>query len=135
MSQRRSARVADLIKQEISDIIQHEMKDPGLGFVTVTSVDISLDLRHAKVYFSTLGSPEEKDSSIKSLERATGFLRSSLGKRIRLRHIPELLFRYDESFAYAQRISDVINNIEPDNEETEKLQGPTTYDREDKERR
>lgn len=119
MSQRRSARVADLIMQEISSIIQNEVKDPGIGFITITSVDISLDLRHAKIYFSRLGSEDEVEKSLSSLQRATGFIRSSLGKKIRLRHIPELLFRYDESFEYAQRISNVINHI--DTEEVQDL--------------
>jgi ribosome-binding factor A len=131
---RRSARVADLIQQEISDILLNEMKDPGLGFVTVTSVDISQDLRHAKVYFSLLGSTDDLDRSLKSLERATGFIRSALGKRIRLRHVPELLFRYDDSFEYAQRISNVIKQAEPGINELDGSNNSVSSQREDKER-
>ncbi len=113
MAHRRMARVADLVKQEVSQIIQHEMKDPRIGFVTVTSVEVSIDLRHARVYFSVLGSQADQDASLEGLERAKGYIRTQLGRRITLRHIPELLFRYDESFDYAQRISNVMRSIEP----------------------
>ncbi len=113
MAHRRNARVADLVKQEVSQIIQHEMKDPRIGFVTVTSVEVSIDLRHARIYFSVLGSEADQKASLEGLERAKGYIRTQLGRRITLRHVPELLFRYDESFDYAQRISDVMRSIEP----------------------
>ena len=113
MAHRRTAQVADLVKQEVSQIIQHEMKDPRIGFVTVTSVEVSIDLRHARVYFSVLGSEADQEASLEGLERAKGYIRTQLGRRITLRHIPELLFRYDESFDYAQRISNVMRSIEP----------------------
>lgn len=112
MAHRRTARVADLVKQEVSQIIQHEMKDPRIGFVTVTSVEVSIDLRHARVYFSVLGSEADRKASLEGLERAKGYVRTQLGRRIKLRHVPELLFRYDESFDYAQRISNVMRSIE-----------------------
>ena len=112
MAHRRTARVADLVKQEVSQIIQHEMKDPRIGFVTVTSVEVSVDLRHARVYFSVLGSQEDQKASLEALERAKGYIRTQLGRKIKLRHIPELFFRYDESFDYAQRISNVMRNLE-----------------------
>ncbi len=112
MAHRRTARVADLVKQEVSQIIQHEMKDPRVGFVTVTSVEVSIDLRHARIYFSVLGSQADLEASLEGLERARGYIRTQLGRRIKLRHVPELLFRYDESFDYAQRISNVMKGIE-----------------------
>lgn len=112
MAHRRTARVADLVKQEVSQIIQHEMKDPRIGFVTVTSVEVSIDLRHARVYFSVLGSKADQKASLEGLERARGYIRTQLGRRIKLRHVPELLFRFDESFDYAQRISNVMRSIE-----------------------
>jgi len=111
MPHRRTARVADLIKQEVSQIIQLEMKDPRIGFVTVTTVEVSVDLRHARVFFSVLGSHDNKDSSLAGLESAKGYIRTQLGRRIKLRHIPELLFRYDDSFDYAQRISNAMRDI------------------------
>ena len=82
MAQRRTARVADLVKQEVSQIIQHEMKDPRIGFVTVTSVEVSIDLRHARIYFSVLGSEADQKASLAGLERARGYIRTQLGRRI-----------------------------------------------------
>lgn len=114
MPHRRSVRVADLLKQEVSDIIRNEIKDPRIGFVTVTSVDLSQDLRHAKIYISVLGSEDERSKSLQGLESAKGFIRSQLGRRIRIRHIPELMFRNDESFAYAAHIAEVMKKIEPE---------------------
>tara|TARA_B100000029_G_scaffold516253_1_gene627999 strand:+ start:7517 stop:7915 length:399 start_codon:yes stop_codon:yes gene_type:complete len=122
MGHHRSARVADLIKKEVSEIIQHELKDPRIGFVTVTLVDVSIDLRHAQVYFSVLGTELDQEKSLKSLQKATGFIRTKLGPRIKLRHIPELLFRYDESFDYAQRISNVINSLEITDSENNEIE-------------
>ena len=114
MSHRRMVRVADLLKQEVSDIIRHEIRDPRVGFATVISVDLSQDLRHAKIYISVLGTDEERTNCLKGLESAKGFIRSELGRRVRLRHVPELLFRNDESSVYAARIAEVMKKIEPD---------------------
>lgn len=114
MSHRRADRVADMLKQEISDIIRSEMKDPRIGFITLTKVDLSQDLRHAKVYVSILGTEDEREKSFKVLESANGFIRSQVGRRVRLRHIPELLFRYDDSSIYAARIYEVMKQNEPE---------------------
>lgn len=117
MTHRRPVRLADQIRQEISDIIRSEMKDPRIGFLTITVVDLSIDLRHAKIFFSVLGSEAEKRRSLDSMQKAAGFIRSQLGRRLRIRHIPELLFRYDDSFDHAQRIAEVMKQIEPDQSE------------------
>lgn len=133
MAHRRTERVADLVKQEVSQIIQQEMKDPRIGFVTVTSVEVSVDLRHARVYCSVLGSQADQKASLEGLERAKGFIRSQLGRRIKLRHIPELLFRYDESFDYAQRISNVMRSIETTESETDRQADQVPADKGDDE--
>ena len=86
----------------------------------MTSVEVSVDLRHARVYFSVLGSAADQKASLEGLERAKGYIRTQLGRRIKLRHIPELLFRYDESFDYAQRISNVMRSIETTESETDR---------------
>jgi ribosome-binding factor A len=112
MASRRSSRVAGQIKEEISDIIRNEMKDPRISFLTITSVDLSSDLRYARVYFSVLGERGEQSRNLKSLEQAAGFIRSQLGRRIRIRHIPELHFFYDDSFDHAQRIAEVMKKLE-----------------------
>lgn len=114
MASRRVERVSDLIKQQVSNIISNDLKDPRVGFVTVTSVDLSRDLRHAKVYISVMGSDEDRERTMEALNRASGFMRTSLGNKIRIRHIPELLFRYDDSYEYAARIAVVMKQIEPE---------------------
>ena len=133
MSNRRTARVADLVKEEVSKIIQHEVKDPRVGFVTVTSVEVSIDLRHARVYFSLLGSSVDRLASLEALDRAKGYIRSQLGKRIKLRHVPELLFRYDESFDYAQRISTVMRSIETTAEDKSHVDNQVSLERRENE--
>ncbi len=114
MASRRVERVSDLIKQQVSNIISNDLKDPRVGFVTVTSVVLSRDLRHAKVYISVMGSDEDRERTMEALNRASGFMRTRLGNRIRIRHIPELLFRYDDSYEYAARIAVVMKQIEPE---------------------
>ncbi|MBI4550983.1 MAG: 30S ribosome-binding factor RbfA [Candidatus Latescibacteria bacterium] len=110
---RRSLRVADLLKQEVSDIIRNEMKDPRIGFVTVTAVDVTDDLRYARVFVSVFGSDAERTRSLQGLERATGFIRSQIGRRVRLRHTPEFSFRFDRSLIHAARIAEVMKTIQP----------------------
>lgn len=106
----RSERLAEVIKKEVSDLLR-QMKDPRVGFVTVTMVDVSSDLRYAKVFVSTLGSDEEQDTTLKALQRAQGFVRTELGKRIRLRYIPEVSFILDNSIEEGVRIIRIIDDI------------------------
>jgi ribosome-binding factor A len=107
----RLQRVRELLKEEVSHILMREMKDPRLGFVTVTDVDVSADLRHARVYVSVLGSKEEREATMEVLEHAAGFVRRTLGERIRLRYIPELVFVYDETAEKAARIEQLLASI------------------------
>ena len=93
----RTARVAHQFQQEIAMIIHRELKDPRLGFVTITSVELSKDLSHAKVSFSCLGDAAERASSFEALQHSAGFIHGLLKKRFRLKVIPILAFRYDES--------------------------------------
>ena len=95
----RQARVSHQLQREIALIIQRELKDPRLGFVTITTIELSNDLSHAKVAFSCLGGPEERTRSQEALNRATGFIRSLVKKRLRLKIIPAITFRYDETIA------------------------------------
>ncbi|WP_018752379.1 30S ribosome-binding factor RbfA [Paenibacillus sanguinis] len=114
MAKNRTGRVGEQIKKELSVLIQSELKDPRIGFVTVTGVEVTNDLSQAKVYLSVFGDEEKKDESLKGIEKATGFLRTELGKRIRLRHIPELIFKIDESIAYGSRIEKLLGDITHD---------------------
>ncbi|WP_223066813.1 30S ribosome-binding factor RbfA [Paenibacillus caui] len=111
MANNRPGRVGEQIKKELSLLIQNELKDPRIGFVTVTGVDVTNDLSQAKVYLSVFGSDEEKNASLKGIERASGFLRSELGKAIRLRHTPELIFKFDESISYGSHIEKLLGEI------------------------
>lgn len=111
MAKVRVGRVGEQIKKELSQIIQTELKDPRVGFITVTGVEATSDLSQARVFLSVLGSEEQKEETLKALARATGFIRSELGKRIRLRHTPELLFKFDSSIEYGSRIETLLEEI------------------------
>lgn len=111
MAKIRVGRVGEQIKKELSHIIQSELKDPRVGFITVTGVDVTNDLSQAKVYLSVLGSEEDKANSLKALDKAAGFIRSELGKRIRMRHTPELLFKFDTSIDYGSRIEELLQKL------------------------
>ncbi|MDI6813363.1 MAG: 30S ribosome-binding factor RbfA [Desulfitobacteriaceae bacterium] len=111
MTKHRANRLAETLKEEISQMIREEIKDPRLGFVTVTAVDVVEDLGHAKVYISVLGSAEEAKESLTILNRAAGYVRGELGKRIRLRHTPEIVFKYDPSIEQGAHIAKLLNDV------------------------
>ena len=98
------------MKQEIADILMRKIKDPRVGFVTVTDVDVSDDLRNAKIFVSIYG--EGKEETFKGLESAAPFIRSELSRRMRMRHVPELLFRFDESVERGAHIMELLHSIE-----------------------
>ena len=99
------------MKQEIADILMRKIKDPRIGFVTVTDVVVSDDLRNAKVFVSVYGSTE-RTASLKGLESAAAFIRSELGRRMRMKFVPELLFRYDDSAERGAHIMELLHEIE-----------------------
>jgi ribosome-binding factor A len=107
----RPERVADLIRAELALLLTREVHDPGIGFVTLTRVQISPDLQTARVYFTTLGDDAARRSCAKALERATPFLRRQIGSRLRLKRTPALTFFYDESIAGQDRIEQLLNEI------------------------
>lgn len=111
MARVRVGRVGEQIKKEMSQILQSELKDPRIGFLTVTGVDVTNDLSQAKVYLSIMGTDQQKEDSLKALAKATGFIRSELGKRIRLRKTPELLFAIDTSIEYGSRIEELLHKL------------------------
>jgi len=112
MGQLRVEKVKEFIKQEVSKIIINELKDPRIGFVTVTQVDVTGDLRNAKIYVSLMGSDEQKAATWAGLQKALGYIRSEIGKRIRLRFTPELSFHLDESLDYSTRIQELLIKIQ-----------------------
>ena len=107
---KRSQRVSDLIREEIADIIMNKVKDPRLGFVTVTGAKITEDLKIATIYLSIL-KEEEKETTIEMLNSAKGFIRAELAKRLRMKFIPSLTFRIDESLEYGVRIEKLLREI------------------------
>ncbi len=117
MEYKRSQRVAELVRHQISDIIARELKDPGVGMVSITKVQITDDLRHAKIYVSVLGDEATSVKSLAGLSRAGNFIRSSLGKHTDLRVNPELSFVRDDSAEYAQNIDVLLNKIERERKE------------------
>lgn len=112
MTTRRQRQVAELLHKEISLLIQQRLRDPRLGFVTVTGVEMSPDLRVAHVYVSVLGSDDEVQASLKSLNRATGFFRRELGASLSLRYLPELNFRADDTLERALRIDELLDSLQ-----------------------
>jgi len=117
MGQLRVEKVQELIKQELSKMILTELKDPGIGFVTVTQVEATGDLRSAKVCLSLLGSDEQKAQTWQALQRALGHMRSEIGKRIRLRLTPELSLHLDESLDYSTHIQEILLKIKAEEDE------------------
>ncbi len=107
----RRLRLGDQLQVELADLIQRELKDPRVGFVTVTEVRMSPDLKHARVYVSVFEAEEEKkQESITALQRAEGFLRHSLGRRLRLRYVPALRFVVDDTLDHSARIDELLED-------------------------
>ena len=107
-------KIQSLFLKEISDIIQFSVKDPNLGFVTVSDVEVTNDLSYAKVYISFLGKEERNEAGLKVLNRAKGYIRSELAKRVRVRKVPELKFILDDSMNRAKRIEDILEKVNKD---------------------
>ena len=104
----RREKLQELFKEETSAILQRRLRDPRIGFVSVMDVELSADLRHAKIFVSVLGDEEAKRRTMEGLERATGFVRSELGRRVNLRYTPEILFRLDDSIERGTRIAALL---------------------------
>jgi len=108
----RIERVNSLIRQEISQLLQRQVKDPRLGnFIAVTEVSTSADLKQAKVFISYIGSEEEKQETLNVLASASGFFRRELAKRLKLRYIPELSFRWDDSIEQGDHLLQLIDRV------------------------
>ncbi|MBM3820297.1 MAG: 30S ribosome-binding factor RbfA [Acidimicrobiia bacterium] len=108
----RPDRVGDQIRQELSELLARgEVHDPGIGFITLTRVQVSPDLQQARVFYTRLGDPQARKETEKALARATPFLRRQIGGRLRLRRVPELEFRFDESIAHQDRIEQILRDL------------------------
>lgn len=107
----RSNRVAEQMKKELGDIITRKLKDPRVGFITITDVNVTGDLQQATVYITSLGNDHERQETLKALEKAKGFIRSEIGSRIRLRRTPEITFEFDASVEYGNKIESLLRSL------------------------
>lgn len=107
----RSIRLAEFLKEAISELIQQDLKDPRIGFVTITNVEVTRDLKNATIFFSILGKKKEIEKTFLGLENAKGHIRKRLGEELRLKFIPRLIFKLDSSIEATTRISKIINKI------------------------
>lgn len=107
---KRSARVGDLIREEIADIIMSKIKHKDLGFVTVTGAKVSDDLRNATVYLSVL-KDEDADKTVRKLSSLSSFIKGELGRRLKMKYVPNLTFRIDESIEYGRKIDKLLDDV------------------------
>ncbi len=110
---KRTMQVGGLLQKEISDLLLRKIKDPRLEMVTITGVEVSPDLRMARIYFSRYGSAEEIEQALKGLQSASGFIKRELGQRMQLRRVPELAFFHDTSFERGDRIESLLKGLSP----------------------
>ena len=105
----RAQRVADQMQRELSQLLREEVKDPRVGSITITSIEVSADLSHAKVFFTHLAGREQADAAVQALQRTAGFLRTELSHRLGLYSVPQVHFAYDDSIEAGLRLSQLID--------------------------
>lgn len=113
MTIKRAEKVAEAIHEIVSELLIREVKDPRIGFTTVTEVKLSADLHLATIYFTVVGDEIERKSSEQGLNSARGFLRKELGRNLRMRYIPDIIFKYDISADYGRRIDTLLEELKP----------------------
>src|SRR5215471_11753949 len=113
MTRYRPTRVGELLQAEIAQLLLRQLKDPRLSMVTISRVEVSADLRHACIYISRMGSEAEQWAALQGCEHAAGFIRGQLGKHLKLRYTPELIFKLDTTIAYGVRISRILHDLIP----------------------
>jgi ribosome-binding factor A len=125
----RPERVADQIRAEVTTVISRELHDPAVGFVTITRVQVSPDLQHARVYYTSLGDDAARKNTGRALERASGFMRRQIGQRLRLRRAPEIHFHYDESIGHQDRVEQLLKEIADEQRERDSSEASESDDR------
>jgi ribosome-binding factor A len=114
MEFKRSDRVADLLRREIAELLYQGVKDPRVGSATIIDAEVSADLRHARIFYYVRGDEVKRREVAQGLEKARGFIRRELGKRLRLKHLPELEFRFDSSLDHGARIDKLLKELNKD---------------------
>ena len=113
----RPERVGDQIRKELSELVARELQDPGIGFITITRVKMTPDLQNARIYYTLIGDDKARKDTARALGRATPFLRRQIARRVKLKHVPELAFFYDESIERQDRIEKIILDIQAERAE------------------
>jgi ribosome-binding factor A len=108
---RRQDMIGEQIAEDLSDLIRTRLKDPRVGFASVTTVEVSADLRHAKVFVSVMGSAEDQRDTMRALDHATGFLRRELAQRLNIRYTPEIHFKLDDSIARGAHVLELMRQV------------------------
>ena len=116
MSGRRADRVAEGIREVIAELLLRDIKDPRIGMVTLTTVDLTDDLKHARVYFSCVGDTAVRERSLQGLRSAAGYMRSQVTRQLKLRHAPDLTFLFDPSLEIADRVATLLKDAQSRNE-------------------
>ena len=123
MSFKRADRVSEAIKREISVMLTQELKDPGIHFVTVTTVETSDDLRNARIFVSVMGDEKTRQETMEGLERAKGYIRGELGRRLQLRYTPEIQLHLDRSLDHAIKIKNILNQLKSEGKPGDETEG------------
>jgi ribosome-binding factor A len=123
MGFKRADRVSEAIKREVSVMLTQEVKDPGIHFVTVTAVETTDDLRNTKIFVSVMGDEGTRKETMEALDRAKGFIRGELGRRLRLRYTPEILFKQDQSLDHALKIRGILNKLKSEQKTSDEPEG------------
>jgi ribosome-binding factor A len=124
MTTQRPERVQEAIREEVAKIVQQEIKDPRIGFITITKVELTRDLRFARIYFSILGDPKDKHKALKGLNNAKGYIKGRLADKVKLRFMPDIAFKIDDSFEYTKHIYDLLDKLKKERKED----GPDNQD-------
>jgi ribosome-binding factor A len=119
MASLRPSRVGEQIREDLTELLAREVHDPGIGFLTITRVQVTPDLQSARVYYTTLGDAQARRQTSRALDRATPFLRRQLGRRLRLRRIPELQFFFDENVERLDRVERILQELKSERAEQE----------------
>jgi ribosome-binding factor A len=119
MSSQRPTRVGEQIREDLTELLAREVHDPGIGFLTITRVQVTSDLQIARIYYTTLGDAPARKQTSRALERATPFLRRQLGRRLRLKRVPEIHFQFDENVERLDRVERILQELKSEREHVE----------------
>ena len=117
MTGRRADRVAEAVRELIAELLMRDIKDPRIGMVTLTAVELSDDLRHGRIFFTCVGDAAARERSLTGLRSAAGFMRTQVGRRLRLRYAPELTFVFDSAPEAADRLASLLKSVRPEDDE------------------